>query len=206
MCIPGPICLAARQRWHMGTSPEGDSHHTCPWPHIPLTARTATVSLCHLVPGTFRLTRFPLQVEGGTAGSRDATATAHAGTAEAVSGAGPLIHGETLQSLCSSEGNWDQLCWEGPCPTGDVICCVCPMLHLSQCAHLLFFQDHSTKAGKGAVPMTDLRSLSPVRGGHGQPGQVVGREGSSPAGLGLVPQGPLCCWHWHPLLFLGRAK
>ncbi|XP_065547811.1 band 4.1-like protein 1 isoform X3 [Lathamus discolor] len=45
------------------------------------------------------------QVEGGTPGSRDATATAHAGTAEA---------------------------------------------------------DHSTKAGKGAVPTTDLRSLSPI--------------------------------------------
>ncbi|KAM9527783.1 band 4.1-like protein 1 isoform 10-T13 [Guaruba guarouba] len=48
------------------------------------------------------------QVEGGTPGSRDATATAHAGTAEA---------------------------------------------------------DHSTKAGKGAVPMTDLRSLSPITSG-----------------------------------------
>ncbi|KAM9527775.1 band 4.1-like protein 1 isoform 5-T5 [Guaruba guarouba] len=50
----------------------------------------------------------PHQVEGGTPGSRDATATAHAGTAEA---------------------------------------------------------DHSTKAGKGAVPMTDLRSLSPITSG-----------------------------------------
>ncbi|XP_061297811.1 band 4.1-like protein 1 isoform X11 [Pezoporus flaviventris] len=50
----------------------------------------------------------PHQVEGGTPGSRDSTATAHAGTAEA---------------------------------------------------------DHSTKAGKGAVPTTDLRSLSPITSG-----------------------------------------
>lgn len=50
----------------------------------------------------------PHQVEGGTPGSRDATATAHAGTAET---------------------------------------------------------DHSTKAGKGAVPTTDLRSLSPITSG-----------------------------------------
>ncbi|XP_057280589.1 band 4.1-like protein 1 isoform X6 [Pezoporus wallicus] len=49
-----------------------------------------------------------VQVEGGTPGSRDSTATAHAGTAEA---------------------------------------------------------DHSTKAGKGAVPTTDLRSLSPITSG-----------------------------------------
>ncbi|XP_033922947.1 band 4.1-like protein 1 isoform X10 [Melopsittacus undulatus] len=47
----------------------------------------------------------PHQVEGGTPGSRDTTATAHAGTTE---------------------------------------------------------PDHSTKAGKGAVPSTDLRSLSPI--------------------------------------------
>ncbi|XP_062498252.1 band 4.1-like protein 1 isoform X12 [Pezoporus occidentalis] len=50
----------------------------------------------------------PHQVEGGTPGSRDSTATAHAGTTEA---------------------------------------------------------DHSTKAGKGAVPTTDLRSLSPITSG-----------------------------------------
>ncbi|KAM4650196.1 band 4.1-like protein 1 isoform 1-T1 [Amazona ochrocephala] len=50
----------------------------------------------------------PHQVEGGTPGSRDATATAHTGAAEA---------------------------------------------------------DHSTKAGKGAVPTTDLRSLSPITSG-----------------------------------------
>ncbi|XP_074914381.1 band 4.1-like protein 1 isoform X1 [Buteo buteo] len=50
------------------------------------------------------------QVEGGTPGSRDATATVHAGTAE--------------MALATS--------------------------------------DHSTKAGKGAVPTTDLRSLSPI--------------------------------------------
>uniref|UniRef100_A0A8B9FGZ1 Erythrocyte membrane protein band 4.1 like 1 n=1 Tax=Amazona collaria TaxID=241587 RepID=A0A8B9FGZ1_9PSIT len=49
---------------------------------------TATVSLCHPVSGTSKLTRFPLQVEGGTPGSRDATATAHTGAAEAVSGEG----------------------------------------------------------------------------------------------------------------------
>ncbi|XP_062498251.1 band 4.1-like protein 1 isoform X11 [Pezoporus occidentalis] len=49
-----------------------------------------------------------VQVEGGTPGSRDSTATAHAGTTEA---------------------------------------------------------DHSTKAGKGAVPTTDLRSLSPITSG-----------------------------------------
>ncbi|XP_068275826.1 band 4.1-like protein 1 isoform X6 [Nyctibius grandis] len=53
------------------------------------------------------------QVEGGTLGSRDTTATAHAGTAE------------TAQAT----------------------------------------SDHSTKAGKGAVPVTDLRSLSPVTSG-----------------------------------------
>ncbi|NXU23306.1 E41L1 protein, partial [Thalassarche chlororhynchos] len=53
------------------------------------------------------------QVEGGTPGSRDATATAHAGTAETA----------------------------------------------------LATSDHSTKAGKGAVPMTDLRSLSPITSG-----------------------------------------
>ncbi|KFO91531.1 Band 4.1-like 1, partial [Buceros rhinoceros silvestris] len=51
------------------------------------------------------------QVEGGTVGSRDATATDHAGTAETAT------------------------------------------------------SDHSTKAGKGAVPVTDLRSLSPVSSG-----------------------------------------
>ncbi|XP_052646956.1 band 4.1-like protein 1 isoform X11 [Harpia harpyja] len=50
------------------------------------------------------------QVEGGTPGSGDATATVHAGTAE--------------MALATS--------------------------------------DHSTKAGKGAVPTTDLRSLSPI--------------------------------------------
>ncbi|NXW23184.1 E41L1 protein, partial [Circaetus pectoralis] len=50
------------------------------------------------------------QVEGGTPGSRDATATVHAGTAE--------------MALATS--------------------------------------DHSTKAGKGAVPTTDLCSLSPI--------------------------------------------
>ncbi|XP_065502014.1 band 4.1-like protein 1 isoform X3 [Caloenas nicobarica] len=50
------------------------------------------------------------QVEGGTPGSRDATAAAHAGTAETA----------------------------------------------------LVASDHSTKAGKGAVPATDLRSLSPI--------------------------------------------
>ncbi|NXF58834.1 E41L1 protein, partial [Ciccaba nigrolineata] len=50
------------------------------------------------------------QVEGGTPGSRDTTATAHAGTAETA----------------------------------------------------LATSDHSTKAGKGAVPTTDLRSLSPI--------------------------------------------
>lgn len=70
-----------------------------------------------------------------------------------------------------------------------------PALHLSQCTHLLFFQDHSTKAGKGAVPTTDLRSLSPVRGGMWcqQPGQVVGREGGRPVGRGVAgvsPTGP----------------
>ncbi|XP_010137324.1 PREDICTED: band 4.1-like protein 1, partial [Buceros rhinoceros silvestris] len=51
------------------------------------------------------------QVEGGTVGSRDATATDHAGTAETAT------------------------------------------------------SDHSTKAGKGAVPVTDLRSLSPISSG-----------------------------------------
>ncbi|KAF1491201.1 Band 4.1-like protein 1, partial [Pygoscelis antarcticus] len=50
------------------------------------------------------------QVEGGTPGSRDATATAHAGTAETA----------------------------------------------------LAISDHSTKTGKGAVPVTELRSLSPI--------------------------------------------
>ncbi|XP_064888818.1 band 4.1-like protein 1 isoform X9 [Columba livia] len=50
------------------------------------------------------------QVEGGTPGSRDTAATAHAGTAETA----------------------------------------------------LLASDHSTKAGKGAVPVTDLRSLSPI--------------------------------------------
>ncbi|XP_029865030.1 band 4.1-like protein 1 isoform X12 [Aquila chrysaetos chrysaetos] len=50
------------------------------------------------------------QVEGGTPGSRDTTATVHAGTGE--------------MALATS--------------------------------------DHSTKAGKGAVPTTDLRSLSPI--------------------------------------------
>ncbi|KAM6378196.1 LOW QUALITY PROTEIN: band 4.1-like protein 1 [Pluvialis apricaria] len=53
------------------------------------------------------------QVEGGAPGSRDATATAPAGTADTA--------------LATSE--------------------------------------HSTKAGKGAVPATDLRSLSPITGG-----------------------------------------
>ncbi|CAM9574936.1 unnamed protein product, partial [Bubo scandiacus] len=53
------------------------------------------------------------QVEGGTPGSRDTTATAHAGTAETA----------------------------------------------------LATSDHSTKAGKGAVPATDLRSLSPITSG-----------------------------------------
>ncbi|KAM7090448.1 band 4.1-like protein 1 isoform 1-T1 [Ciconia maguari] len=53
------------------------------------------------------------QVEGGTPGSRDATATAHAGTAETA----------------------------------------------------LATSDHGTKAGKGAVPTTDLRSLSPITSG-----------------------------------------
>ncbi|XP_064888822.1 band 4.1-like protein 1 isoform X13 [Columba livia] len=51
-----------------------------------------------------------LEVEGGTPGSRDTAATAHAGTAETA----------------------------------------------------LLASDHSTKAGKGAVPVTDLRSLSPI--------------------------------------------
>ncbi|XP_075624344.1 band 4.1-like protein 1 isoform X4 [Balearica regulorum gibbericeps] len=53
------------------------------------------------------------QVDGGTPGSRDAAATARAGTAETA----------------------------------------------------LATSDHSTKAGKGAVPMTDLRSLSPISSG-----------------------------------------
>lgn len=74
----------------------------------------------------------------------------------------------------------------GGCLEGDT-CHVCPM-HLSQCARLLFFQDHGTKAGKGAAPSTDLRSLSPVRGTwcH-QPGQAG--EGS-PVGLGVGGTGP----------------
>ncbi|XP_074776457.1 band 4.1-like protein 1 isoform X6 [Athene noctua] len=55
----------------------------------------------------------PHQVEGGTPGSRDTAATAHAGTAETA----------------------------------------------------LATSDHSTKAGKGAVPTTDLRSLSPITSG-----------------------------------------
>ncbi|KAM6194500.1 band 4.1-like protein 1 isoform 3-T3 [Sarcoramphus papa] len=55
----------------------------------------------------------PHQVEGGTPGSRDTTATAHAGTAEMA----------------------------------------------------LVTSDHSTKAGKGAVPTTDFRSLSPITSG-----------------------------------------
>ncbi|XP_075022172.1 band 4.1-like protein 1 isoform X2 [Calonectris borealis] len=53
------------------------------------------------------------QAEGGTPGSRDATAAAHAGTAETA----------------------------------------------------LATSDHSTKAGKGAAPATDLRSLSPITSG-----------------------------------------
>ncbi|XP_076208502.1 band 4.1-like protein 1 isoform X8 [Aptenodytes patagonicus] len=53
------------------------------------------------------------QVEGGTLGSRDATATAHAGTAETA----------------------------------------------------LAISDHGTKTGKGAVPVTELRSLSPITSG-----------------------------------------
>ncbi|NWI27865.1 E41L1 protein, partial [Sula dactylatra] len=53
------------------------------------------------------------QVDGGTLGSRDTTATAHAGTAETA----------------------------------------------------LATSDHSTKAGKGAVPTTDFRSLSPITSG-----------------------------------------
>ncbi|XP_074965254.1 band 4.1-like protein 1 isoform X15 [Phalacrocorax aristotelis] len=51
-----------------------------------------------------------VQVEGGTPGSRDTTATAHAGTTETA----------------------------------------------------LATSDHSTKAGKGAIPTTDFRSLSPI--------------------------------------------
>ncbi|KAM9284738.1 band 4.1-like protein 1 [Morus bassanus] len=53
------------------------------------------------------------QVDGGTLGSRDTTATAHAGTAETA----------------------------------------------------LATSDHSTKAGKGAIPTTDFRSLSPITSG-----------------------------------------
>ncbi|XP_075294395.1 band 4.1-like protein 1 isoform X6 [Opisthocomus hoazin] len=68
---------------------------------------------CHRLPGTSRLTGFPSQVEGGSPGSRDATAAAHAGTTETA----PAT------------------------------------------------SDHSTKAGKAAVPATDLRSLSPITSG-----------------------------------------
>uniref|UniRef100_A0A8D2MPZ0 Erythrocyte membrane protein band 4.1 like 1 n=1 Tax=Zonotrichia albicollis TaxID=44394 RepID=A0A8D2MPZ0_ZONAL len=39
-----------------------------------------------------------------------------------------------------------------------------PCQHEPTC-HLLFLQDHGTKAGKGAAPTTDLRSLSPISGG-----------------------------------------
>ncbi|NXG44897.1 E41L1 protein, partial [Psilopogon haemacephalus] len=53
-----------------------------------------------------------------------------------------------------------------PCSGGAVLpsssASAAPTLHASQCAHLLFFQDHSTKAGKGAPASTDLRSLSPI--------------------------------------------
>uniref|UniRef100_A0A8B9F9K8 Erythrocyte membrane protein band 4.1 like 1 n=1 Tax=Amazona collaria TaxID=241587 RepID=A0A8B9F9K8_9PSIT len=61
---------------------------------------TATVSLCHPVSGTSKLTRFPLQVEGGTPGSRDATATAHTGegcsSLGASTGASPMAAPLTL--------------------------------------------------------------------------------------------------------------
>ena len=140
VCIPGPICHAAGQRWHMGTSPDSDGHHTCCTVRVRgLTAlpsflwqqgRPHRPCECHPLPGTSRLTRFPLprQVEGGTPGSRDTTATAHAGTAEmalvtSVSGAGPLRGGGAAVPCGPSapaRATGAGCAGEGPCPTGDV--------------------------------------------------------------------------------------
>lgn len=70
-----------------------------------------------------------------------------------------------------------------------------PALHPSQRAPLLFFQDHSSKAGKGAVPVTDLRSLSPVRWGTWHPHQAKWWERRDwGMGVGWGSQ------HWHPWL------
>lgn len=143
------------------------------WPHCPCK--------CHpLSGGTSRLTWFPLpwQVDGGTPGSRDTTttSTAQAGTTEtalvtSVSGAGPRGRGShcPLRSLCSCGSDRGQLCWGDPALLGvslkgDKNLPCLPHANMSQRVHLLFFQDHGTKAGKGAAPTTDLRSLSPVRG------------------------------------------
>lgn len=129
VCIPGPICHASGQHWHMGTSPEGDGHNTrCTTRVRGLVALPGFLwqkghsCECHPLPGTSRLTRFPLprQVEGGTPGSRDATATVHAGTAEmalatSVSGAGPLRGGGAAVPCCPSAPAraMGQLCWGG---------------------------------------------------------------------------------------------
>lgn len=82
---------------------------------------------------------------------------------------------------------------------------------MSQCACLLFFQDHGTKAGKGTAPTTDLRSLSPVRGDTGATSQA--KLGKATLWgwewVELVPLGPLLCsqhWQLADVLVLGRAE
>lgn len=88
VCIPGPICHAPGQCWHMGGISRGQQppyllHQLCPWSHdpqLPLAARMDAGCTITVSPPVW-LTRFSLlwQVEAGTPGSRNATAP---GTAE----------------------------------------------------------------------------------------------------------------------------
>lgn len=55
-----------------------------------------------------------------------------------------------------------------PLELAALACALCP----SSPARVLFFQDNTTKPGKGAGPVTELRSVSPVSGA-----QEGGREG-----------------------------
>lgn len=203
--------------------------HVCLWlhgpPQLPLAARTATLSLrvspphCHLQAHQVPL---PWQVEGGTPGSRDATA--HAGTAEtalmaSVSRAGPSRGGETAvpcspsapervaEASCAVAGGTlpHQGClWR-------VTCCVCPRV-VSEPTCLSAVLSGSQHQGWERGCSHDGPSL-PLTGERGtwqhQPGQAVGRAGGSPVGLRLVARGPLLCsQHWHPgpELVLGRAE
>lgn len=145
--------------------------------------------------------------------SRDSTTTAQAGTTEtalvsSVSRADPRGAGKLLFPAVPLLQRVGASCAGGTLPHWGVLGGGhLPRVPHALSQHLLFFQDHGTKGGKGAAPTTDLRSLSPVRGGRGATSQA--KLGKATLWLwewvGLVPLGPCCvpstgiwlmCWYW----------